>query len=202
MSAVLTHLGVILACSLPPPNPTLAPPQCRVGGLAPECAGLNAFIPPAAGPRALALALLTVVVLGLPAILVPHSEQDRAMRALMSFLLLALGLHLASYGARDEPTLQYVLGLHGAVYMLLTFPGGLLGGPLWWGLRYAVAALVCALAALFGPCVSVVQWQDGPRADNICAFQTHLYGFIVASLTGHAVGLLTGVAGAFAGEGA
>ena len=81
--------------------------------------------------------------------------------------------------------LGYALALHTCVHTLLglRWDPSLVGGRLWWGLRFPAAAGLVWLAAYYGPPVSVVRWPGASSSDVIaCAAQAHLLGALLPDL--------------------
>ena len=124
-----------------------------------------------------------LLVLGLPTVLLESRHPVKGVQTLISlFVHQTLLVALTPFLPRG---FSYALGLHACVHTLLKVQWGrhLVGGPVWWGLRYAGAAILVVLAAYFGPPVSIVRWPGADTTEAVaCAGQAHLLGFLLPDL--------------------
>lgn len=160
------------------------PPTC--GGAAAvghECQALDAHVPRAALYAPWVLTAMLLLVLSLPTVLLESRYPETGLQAVASLFVHQTLLLLLSAGL--PATVGYALGLHACVHTLLTIRWGhhLVGGRLWWGLRFPAAAGLLVLAALYGPPVSVLRWPGADSTDAVaCATTAHLIGSLLPDL--------------------
>ena len=124
-----------------------------------------------------------LMVISLPTVFLESRYPERGMQAVATLFLHQTSLMFLS--ASLPATVGYTLGLHSCVHTLLTIQWGqhLVGGPLWWGLRFPAAAGLVLLAARYGPPVSVVRWPGADSTDAVaCATVSHLLGSLLPDL--------------------
>ena len=124
-----------------------------------------------------------LLVLSLPTVFLESRYPEHGMQAIAS--LFAHQTSLMVWSAMLPATVGYTLALHTCVHTLLTIQWGqhLVGGAIWWGLRFPAAAGLVALAALYGPPVSVVRWPGADSTDAVaCATTAHLLGSLVPDI--------------------
>lgn len=124
-----------------------------------------------------------LLVLSLPTVFLESRFPERGMQAVASLFMHQTSL--MGWSAMLPATVGYTLALHTCVHTLLTIQWGqhLVGGPLWWGLRFPAAGALISLAALYGPPVSVVRWPGADSTDAVaCATTAHLLGSLVPDL--------------------
>jgi hypothetical protein len=184
---LLGKLGVVAATTLAGARLRLLdsePPTC--GSAAPlghECHALDAHVSREVFyvPWILTIALL--LVLSLPTVALESRHPELGLQWVTGvFLHQTLMLILCAGLPR---TVGYALGLHACVHTLLTIRWGhhLVGGRLWWGLRFPAAAGLVGLAARYGPPVSVLRWPGADSTDAIaCATTAHLVGGLLPDL--------------------
>lgn len=163
---------------------TDAPPTCgHAGRPYPECRALDPHVSPAAFYAPWTLTAVLLLVLSMPTVLLQSRFPERGMQAVAGLFAHQTVLMLCS--AALPSTVGYTLALHTCVHTLLTIKWGphLVGGPLWWGLRYPAAAGLVALAGLYGPPVSVVRWPGADSTDAVaCATTAHLLACLAPDL--------------------
>jgi hypothetical protein len=148
-----------------------------------ECSALDQHVPPAAFYAPWILTALLLLVLSLPPVFLQSRFPERGMQAVASLFAHQTTLMLLSTALPS--TVGYTLALHTCVHTLLAIQWGphLVGGPLWWGLRFPAAASLVALAALCGPPVSVVRWPGADSTDAVaCATAAHLLACLAPDL--------------------
>ena len=144
------------------------------------CAQLNALVstPALLAPWIVSGAL--VACLSVPTVVLESRQPELGLQILFSFYSRLISLLLTS--ATLVPAASYTLSLHASVYGLLTLPYRpcLLGGPLWWGLRYVGATGLVVFAAYLGPPVPLVAWPGLQSVE--CAACAHLLGALLPDL--------------------
>jgi hypothetical protein len=157
------------------------PPTCGQSAAGPyECTALDPHVSPTAFYAPWVLTALTLLMLSLPTVLLQSRFPERGMQAVAGMFAHQTALMLWAAGL--PRTMGYALALHACVHALLSIRWGhhLVGGPLWWGLRFPAAAGLVVLAALYGPPVSVVRWPGADSTDAVaCATAAHLLACIV-----------------------
>ena len=162
------------------PQPTCGPASAAVGH---ECEALDAHVPRAALYAPWVLTAMLLLVLSLPTVLLESRHPEAGLQAVTSVFLHQTLMLLLSAGL--PAAVGYALGLHACVHTLLTIRWGhhLVGGRLWWGLRFPAAAGLVGLAALYGPSVSVLRWPGADSTDAVaCATTAHLIGSLLPDL--------------------
>jgi len=148
-----------------------------------DCLGLDSHITRIALYAPWTITAVFLLVLSLPTVLLESRAPELGMQVVTSIFVHQTLLMLLSAGL--PPTVNYALGLHACVHTLLTIRWGhhLVGGPLWWGLRFPAAVGLVTLAAFYGPPVSVVRWPGADSCDAIaCAATAHLIGALLPDL--------------------
>jgi hypothetical protein len=180
-------LGVVAATTLAGARLRLldkAQPTC--GAAAPlghECQALDAHVSREVFYAPWVLTAVLLLVLSLPTVALESRHPVLGLQWVTGvFLHQTLMLILCAGLPR---TVGYALGLHACVHTLLTIRWGhhLVGGRLWWGLRFPAAAGLVGLAACYGPPVSVLRWPGADSTDAVaCATSAHLVGGLLPDL--------------------
>lgn len=129
--------------------------------------------------------LCILVVLGMPTVLLRSSNKEKGLRVFAGNLFQFLGLLLCSALVLEHPSVCYAFTIHACVHFLcvMDVPAYLVGGQVWWGLRYAGVLLLLSLQLLAGPAVSVVQWPSQTHHSVLaCAYLCHLLGSVAPAL--------------------
>lgn len=144
------------------------------------CAQLNALVstPALLAPWIVSGAL--VACLSVPTVVLESRQPELGLQILFSFYSRLISLLLTS--ATLDPAASYTLSLHASVHGLLTLPYKpcLLGGSLWWGLRYVGAVGLVLFAVYLGPPVPLVLWPGLHSVE--CAACAHLLGALLPDL--------------------
>ncbi len=179
-------LLVVVACTLsggverPPDPPGNA--TCGRGTDWSECGVLDEGIHPLHLAVPWAVTLGTILVLGMPTLLLRSKHKERGLSLVAWNLFQCLGLMLCSSFATDHPSICFALSLHSCALLLghLEMSRALVGPGWWWGLRYLVMLGLLAWEVALGPAVSVVRWPSTPEGTALpCAYLAHLAGAVV-----------------------
>ena len=169
-----------------------APPTCwPAAGLGHECQALDAHVSRADFYAPWVLTAMLLLVLSLPTVVLESRHPVLGLQWVAGVFLHQTFLLLLCNSL--PRTVGYALGLHACVHTLLTmrWANYLVGGRLWWGLRYPMAAALVGLAARHGPPVSVMRWPGADSTDAVaCATAAHLVGCLLPDLV---LALETGV---------
>lgn len=180
-------LLVVLACTLSggverPPLHDAGNATCGKGTGWSECGVLDEGILPLHLGIPWAVTLGTILVLGMPTLLLRSRHKERGLGLIAWNLFQCLGLMLCSKLATDHPSIGFTLNLHSCALLLghMEMSSALVGPPWWWGLRYlSMLGLLCWEVAL-GPAISVVRWPATPEGTALpCAYLAHLAGAVV-----------------------
>jgi hypothetical protein len=184
---LLGKLGVVAATTLAGARLRLlsgAPPTCGpAAAVGHECQALDAHVPHEVffAPWILTAALL--LALSLPTVVLESRHPVLGMQWVTGVFLHQTLLLLLCTGL--PRAVGYAIGLHGCVHTLITIRWGhhLVGGRLWWGLRFPAAVGLVGLAACYGPPVSVLRWPGADSTDAVaCATTAHLLGCLLPDL--------------------
>lgn len=150
-----------------------------------ECAVLDEGITPLDVAMPWAFTLGTLVVLGMPTLLLRSKHKERGLGHLAWALLQCLALMTCSSFMTDHPSICFALTIHSCARLLTRMEGSsaLVGGGWWWGLRYLALAQLLAWLVFMGPPLSVVRWESTPPGQALpCAYLAHLAGCVVPDL--------------------
>lgn len=201
------HALVVVACTLAggvdqmdvpaflmPPNKHNQ--TCGKGSAWLECAHLDSAVLPVHvyGPWAVTLAV--VLILGMPTVLLRSKHKEQGLRQFAWICLQCLILAYGSLFLTDHPILMFSFTLHSSVRLLLRMPvtDRLLGGPIWWSLRYGGALVILAGEIVFGVPISIVRWRSDDSQHLTCAYLAHLGGCLVPDMLIFAFNLVGQVA--------
>lgn len=200
---VLYHIDsllVMLACTvaggigrpLPPARPlnatALPLDACPATVTTRICEELDATIEPWHILSPWICTLSIVLFLGMPTVLLQSRAKEAGLQRFAASLVQFLGLLASiSFASASTPvTVRFVFALHACVRFLVRLERrpGLVGGTMWWGLRYAGVAGIVAGQTLFGPPVSLIVWPvSGVSAATLsCAHLSHLVGCVAPEL--------------------
>lgn len=143
-----------------------------------DCVELDATIHPVHLFSPWVCAFVTVVVLGMPTVLLRSRTKEKGLRLFTGILVQFISLLACGMFMSGHPAVSFVFALHAAVRFLVGIDGAhvLVGGVGWWRLRYLAVGLILGLQLAFGPPVSVVHW---PGAGGVsCAYLCHLVGCV------------------------
>lgn len=158
--------------------------SCDKGPLQfPECAALDGqFGSSLAASWPWIATLGTILVLGMPTVLLGSARQSHGVRDLCDMLFECLVLMLMCSLA-TQPSVGFTWSLHSCTRMLSTLQvsNALVGGAGWWSLRYLVILGMLGFVALNGPAVSVIPWPGGTDSLH-CAHIAHLGGCMMPEL--------------------
>jgi len=175
------HASLVVACSLAGSSSLPEPgevKQCLTHIL--ECKDLDHLVRPEHASTPLVLVCFSVVLIGLPTVLVPSKMRDAGLFELCKCCLLAFSASLVGKWVA-RPMLGYALVLHASARALCSVsPDFLVGGVVYASLKYLCAWALCAWAAKYGPGISIVQWVDASQ--TLCAFQCHLLGVLFSGM--------------------
>lgn len=161
-----------------------APPTCgAAAGVGHECQALDAHVSREVLYAPWVLTAVMLLVLSLPTVVLESRHPVLGMQCVSGVFLHQTLLLLLC--ACLPKTVGYAVGLHACVHTLLTIRWGnyLVGGRLWWGLRFPAAAALVGLAALYGPPVSVLRWPGADSTEVVaCATTAHLIGGLLPDL--------------------
>lgn len=160
------------------------PPTCgHVTDMGHECRALDANISRSMFYAPWILTAVLLLVLSLPTVLLESRHPELGLQAVTGVFVHQTAMLLLTAGR--PATVGYALGLHACVHTLLSIRCGphLVGGRLWWGLRFPAAAGLVGLAAVYGPPVSVLRWPGADSTDAVaCATAAHLIGSLLPDL--------------------
>jgi hypothetical protein len=159
--------------------------SCSAGSRGRECLLLDTYIHPLHLFLPWGVALTTLVILGMPTVLLRSKAKAEALRTFTGTIFQFFCLLLCSYFASEHPTVCFALTIHSCVFLLLHMDvsRGLVGGGWWWGLRYLSVALILGGELCAGPAVSVIRWPSvGLENHPPCAYLAHLVGCVVPNL--------------------
>ena len=126
------------------------------------------------------LAFGTVLVLGLPTMLLQYKHREDGLKSITASLVQCVALMLVSHRL-DHPSIQYTLGLHSSAHVLLSCrTQHLLGGSHLGNACFLACILLVFGAGHLGPPVSVVNWSGHDQVS--CALLAHLLGCLVPPL--------------------
>jgi hypothetical protein len=184
---IMGRLFVIVACTLAGgveralvPAPLNA--SCSSGSHWSECHVLDERVSPVHVWIPWAVALATLVVLGMPTVLLRSPNKEKGLSMFAWGLVQCLGLMLCSFFATDHLAVQFTLSLHSSVRLLEHVEVGspMVGGWVWWELRHLVVLGLLLWEVTLGPAISIVRWPDTPEGSALqCAYLAHLVGAIV-----------------------
>jgi hypothetical protein len=161
-----------------------APPTCQHAWYQyHECRVLDPHVSSGAFYAPWVFTAFVLIVLSLPTVFLESRYPERGLRAIAG--LFAHQTLLVLWSATLPATVGYALGLHACVHTLLTIRWGqhLVGGPVWWAIRFPAAAGIVILAARYGPPVSIVRWPGADSGDGVaCATASHLLGSLLPDL--------------------
>ena len=154
-------------------------PTCPLGNSFPQCSIIDSTIQPWHIQAPWIVLLASLAILSMPTILLRSKSKHKAMQTLAWMFLECLMLLFLST-TMDHLSISYTLSSHACVYLLLNMHihPALLGGPIWWSLRYLAVTVFLLFQYTLGPAVSIVRWPGGPD-DTPCAYLAHLIGNIV-----------------------
>lgn len=150
-----------------------------------ECAVLDVEITPQHLASPWILTLGTIVFLSMPTVLLKSKAKARGLMSFACNLLQCLGLLSCSLLFVDHRCICFTVGLHSCIRLLaqMEVSEGLVGGAVWWSLRYLVAFGLLVLEIAAGPAVAVVRWPSTPMGTALpCAYLAHLVGCIFPDL--------------------
>lgn len=192
------HILVVLACTLaggveqiPTPDwfksshvDAREEPTCGPGSAWLECHSLDAHVLPVHIFSPWIFTVVLLLILGMPTILVRTKHKEKSLGHLAWIYLQCLALAYSSIFVTDHPSLMFSFTLHSCVRILLRMPvtNKLVGGRLWWGLRYAGVVVLLGWEILAGVPVSIVRWNQSGAKDLSCAYLAHLAGCLVPDL--------------------
>jgi hypothetical protein len=167
---------------------------CKVASRFPECAMQDELISRMDVTLPWIVVLATLTVLGMPTFLVSSKHKERGLRVLSSNLVQYLALLVGSMLV-EHPSLAFALTIHSCMQFLvhLNVDCSLVGGSLWWGLRYLAAAGLLAWEVCAGPPLSVVPWPGTPSSVT-CSYLGHLLGCIGPGMILDALRMLVSLA--------
>jgi len=190
-------MGVILACSMAGGhfNTTRLTTTCTQnvsqtsilwGGIqASECADLDSIIRAEDIIWPWGLTIGTILFLGMPTILLKSRWKEKGISMLMGNLLRCLSCLACVICLFHQPVVAYTLSLHSCSHLLAGLKlhkTAMMGGSVWWGMRFLAVPCILVIAGVSGPPVSIVQWPKMPSSCVHCAFLAHLIGCIVPGL--------------------
>ena len=161
-----------------------------------ECPALDATIHPLHLLAPWMITLATLVILSMPTVILRSKSKEKGLRIFAGNLLRFLGLVVSCSFLSNHASVCYTFTLHASIRFLgrMELSPVLLGGPLWWGMRFLAAFLILLMQLLVGPPVSVVHWPGStPRAPPTdsgeqcqsqyqqplpCAYLCHLVGCV------------------------
>jgi hypothetical protein len=170
LDSVLVVVAATLAGGF---NRTLEAPSCAEGSRWRECPVLDATIHPVHILVPWAVTLATIVVLGMPSVLLHSKGKEQALRVFAGNLFKFLGLLSCSTLVADHPSVCYTLTIHACVRLLASMEGLMQ--------RVTVLALLAAQVCE-GPAISVVHWPGAEQGALSCAYLAHLVGCVVPDL--------------------
>jgi hypothetical protein len=159
--------------------------SCGLGTRWQECHVLDERIRPPHLVVPWCITLCTVVILSMPTVLLRSRFKERGLRTFAGNLFQCLGLLLCSSFLSDHPSICFALTIHSSVRLLVQMEvsDALLGGCVWWGLRYVSVLAILFLQVTLGPSLSVVRWPTTPAGTALpCAYLAHLAGCIIPDL--------------------
>lgn len=187
--SALAVLASTLAGGIPRINLTLSETSeartCGQGTRWSECHVLDEHIHAKHLMIPWAITLCTVVVLSMPTVLLRSRLKERGLRTIAGNLFYCLGLLLCSFFMSDHPAICFALSMHSCLRLLIRMEtsGAMLGGGLWWSLRYISALGILLLQVFVSPSLSVIRWPSTLKGSSIeCAYLAHLAGCIVPDL--------------------
>lgn len=158
---------------------------CGTGSTWAECSVLDEGISPLHVLIPWLFTLGVLVVLSMPTVLLRSKHKERGLGLIAWMFMQLLALMLSSTVFTDHPALTFTLSLHACVRLLtrLRVSEWLVGGAMWWSLRYLGVALLLCWEVFAGAPVSIVRWAAEPPEGLPCAYLAHLGGCIVPDLT-------------------
>jgi hypothetical protein len=181
------RLFVVLACTLAggvERKPSLQLPRnstCLSDGHWSECHVLDEGVSPDHVWTVWAVGLGSLVILGMPTLLLRSTDKERGLSMVASGLFQCLGLMVCSLVVADHPVVRFTLSLHSVVRLLEHVDMGppMVGGWFWWELRHLVVLCLLLWEVSVGPAVSIVRWPNTPDGPALqCAYLAHLVGAI------------------------
>ena len=154
-------------------NRTLSSPACTEGTRWRECLVLDETIHPIHILLPWALVLATIVLLGMPSVLLQYKGKEQDMRVFAGNLFKFFGLLSCSTLVAEHSSVCYTLTLHACVRLLASMEG--------W-LQRAAMLLLLGLQVCKGPAISVVHWPGAEQGALSCAYLAHLVGCVVPDL--------------------
>jgi hypothetical protein len=154
-------------------NRTLSAPSCTEGSRWRECPALDATIHPLHILVPWAITLGTIVVLGMPSVLLHTKGKERGLRVFAGNLFKFLGLLSCSVLVAEHPSVCYTLTLHACVRLLASMEGVMQ--------RVTILSLL-AMQVCEGPAISVVHWPGTEQGALSCSYLAHLVGCVVPDL--------------------
>lgn len=151
------------------------------GGQWRDCAELDATIHPVHMFAPWCCAFATVVVLGMPTILLRSRAKEKGLCLFTGILVQYLGLLGCGVLMAGHPAVCFVFSLHASVRFLSSIEAThvLVGGGGWWSLRYVSVVSILVGQLVFGPPVAVVHWQGVAVESGVsCAYLSHLVGCV------------------------
>ena len=157
-------------------NRTLSSPACTEGTRWRECLVLDETIHPIHILLPWALVLATIVLLGMPSVLLQYKGKEQDMRVFAGNLFKFFGLLSCSTLVAEHLSVCYTLSAHACVRLLASTTGE--GGYLQCG----IILLLLGLQVCVGPAISVVHWPGAEQGALSCAYLAHLVGCVVPDL--------------------
>jgi hypothetical protein len=154
-------------------NRTLSAPSCTEGSRWRECPALDATIHPLHILVPWAITLGTIVVLGMPSVLLHTKGKERGLRVFAGNLFKFLGLLSCSVLVAEHPSVCYTLTLHACVRLLASMEGVMQ--------RVTILSLL-GMQVCEGPAISVVHWPGTEQGALSCSYLAHLVGCVVPDL--------------------
>ena len=193
-----TLAGGIPRVHFPSTDHASEPRTCGKGTRWAECHVLDEHIHSAHLMLPWTVTLCTVIVLSMPTVLLRSRAKEKGLRMFAGNLFYCLGLLLCSFFMSDHPTICFALSMHSCLRLLIrmeTSSSAMLGGTLWWSLRYVSALGILLLQVFVAPSLSVIRWPSTPKGSSIeCAYLAHLAGCIVPDLAIECMRLLISMA--------
>ena len=131
------------------------------------------------------ITLCSMMVLSMPTLLLRSRSKEKGLRTIAGNLFYCLGLLLCSFFVSDHPAICLALTVHSCLRLLVRMDtsDAMIGGALWWSLRYVSALGILCLQVFVLPSLSVVRWPSTLKGSTIeCAYLAHLAGCIIPDL--------------------
>jgi hypothetical protein len=160
-------------------------PTCGQGTRWIECHVLDEHIHATHLMMPWVITLCSMMILSMPTLLLRSRLKEKGLRTIAGNLFYCLGLLLCSFFVSDHPAICLALTMHSCLRLLIRMDtsDAMLGGGLWWSLRYVSAVGILLLQVFVVPSLSVVRWPSTLKGSAIeCAYLAHLAGCIIPDL--------------------